>query len=97
MTDAPERIKTRHYANGIINARADDWFFSSGNAIFEGEYIRADIAEAERKAADELANAVAYLETADAFGGTEVCILDALNALKAYRRAKAIRGEKRHD
>jgi bifunctional ADP-heptose synthase (sugar kinase/adenylyltransferase) len=50
-------------------------------------------AEAERKAADELANAVAYLETADAFGGTEACILDALNALKAYRRAKAIRGE----
>jgi hypothetical protein len=54
---------------------------------------KKNAAEARERAADELANAVAYLETADAFGGTEACILDALNALKAYRRAKAIRGE----
>lgn len=39
----PERILTRHYANGIINARdaKDGWSFSAGNEIANGEYVPA--------------------------------------------------------
>ena len=50
MTDAPEWIKTRHYANGIINARRydDDWFLN-GNDLPEYQWVREDIH------ADELA------------------------------------------
>ena len=52
MSDAPERIITRHYANGIINAAPADRGFSLafGNAISEAEYLRADIAESRVEA-----------------------------------------------
>jgi hypothetical protein len=95
MTDAPERIWAQDADPDHCDYTGGGWWDAECGSVqypHMVEYIRADIAEAERKAADELANAVAYLETADAFGGTEACILDALNALKAYRRAKAIRG-----
>jgi len=44
-TTKPERILTRHYTNGIINARADDdpWHYPPSSAASEGEYIRADL------------------------------------------------------
>ena len=60
MTDAPERITARYYANGIINARrfGEKWTFALGNALGEAEYTRADIArnEALERAAREAEN-----------------------------------------
>jgi hypothetical protein len=45
MTDTPERIVTRHYSNGIINARPlpDGFSYGRGNECAEAEYIREDL------------------------------------------------------
>ena len=52
----PEKIVTRHYGNGIINAAPSDRGFSHrSNAIFESEYTRSDIADARVAAAHERA------------------------------------------
>ena len=52
----PEKIVTRHYGNGIINAAPSDRGFSHrSNAIFESEYTRSDIADARVAAAYEAA------------------------------------------
>jgi len=50
----PERILTRHYKNGIINARADDdpWRYPASSALIpagEGEYIRADLCSLQQE------------------------------------------------
>ena len=52
----PEKIVTRHYGNGIINAAPSDRGFSHrSNAIFESEYTRSDIADARVAASYEAA------------------------------------------
>ena len=54
MTDAPERIVTRHYANGIINARPtkEGFSFGPGNEISTAEYVRADLATPQWRSMD---------------------------------------------
>lgn len=63
MTKTPERIVTRHYENGIINARPADKGFSlgPGNEIMTGDYTLTDHALALVAAEREACAAVADL------------------------------------
>ena len=64
----PEKIVTRHYGNGIINAAPSDRGFSHrSNAIFESEYTRSDIADARVAAAYEAAAELACERLADSW------------------------------
>jgi hypothetical protein len=47
LPDLPARISTRHYTNGLINARPSDegWSFPKHREQ-EGQYVRADIHDA---------------------------------------------------
>ena len=92
----PEKIVTRHYGNGIINAAPSDRGFSHrSNAIFESEYTRSDIADARVAAAHE--RAANIVERAGHSLHVELRALtpaDAKAALEAVRRearAEALR------
>ncbi len=71
-SDIPERLVTRHYENGIIEARDADVGFShrAGNVTAEHEYVSADLYAAEKARADsaeaKLAKAVGALEECQA-------------------------------
>ena len=95
MTDAPERLRTRHYANGIIGATdaGKPCPFQGGNHIAEAAYIRLDLHEAEVarlravaiQTAASLAAAISLLER----GGKKAAASDKMFAqmLTDYRNA----------
>ena len=85
----PEKIVTRHYGDGTINAAPSDRGFGHrSNAIFESEYTRADIADARVAAAYEAAanEARSYMEPHVANGIRALATDVHTNALEDVRR-----------